>query len=97
VTGRAAATTVVLVPIHLGSEEVRLTELRARLARGLRADVRVVQPPFDPEETFDRGRGQYNSTALLRRLLDAEIEHGDRLLGVAGVDLFIPVLTYVFG
>lgn len=62
-------------------------------------DLRIeLQPPlFDPELAFDSSRGQYNSRILLAELL-REVDPGTtRILGIAGVDLFIPVLTYIFG
>ena len=42
-------------------------------------------------------RGQYNSTSLLEKLLETDNSNAGKLLGVADVDLFIPVLTFVFG
>ena len=57
-----------------------------------------VRPPrFDPETAFDQSRGQYNSRSLLGQLLREARPGPARVLGVTGVDLFIPVLTYVFG
>jgi archaemetzincin len=45
---------------------------------------------------YDKVRGQYNSTTLLAALLGVP-PPGARILGITGVDLFIPVLTFVFG
>jgi archaemetzincin len=44
---------------------------------------------------YDERRGQHCSTRLLERL--RERAEGVRVLGVADVDLFMPVLTFVFG
>lgn len=46
---------------------------------------------------YDRSRRQYNSTALLATLLDASPDPTAKILGIAGVDLYIPVLTFVYG
>ena len=58
-------------------------------------------PSFDPELAFDSSRGQYHSRILLGQLLREPEAPGvpppARVLGVADVDLFIPVLTFVFG
>ncbi len=59
--------------------------------------VKQHPPSFDPELAFDSSRGQYNSRILLAQLLRNAPEDATRILGVTGVDLFIPVLTYVFG
>jgi archaemetzincin len=54
-------------------------------------------PGFDPALAVDASRGQYNSRVLLGQLLRDLRPVSTRVLGVTGVDLFIPVLTYVFG
>ena len=47
----------------------------------------------DPRLAYHPERGQYHSTAILEKLL-----HNGRInLGVTEVDLFIPILTFVFG
>jgi archaemetzincin len=48
-----------------------------------------------PTGTFDPGRRQHSSRAMLG-WLDAQLP-GGKVLGVTDVDLFIPVLTFVFG
>lgn len=88
--------TVDVVPIRLGTMGRHLPALAERLGRVLDVVVRIREPAFDPEECFEPRRGQYHSTRLLARLLAGPWD-GDRVLGVAGVDLFIPVLTFVFG
>lgn len=61
------------------------------------AEVRLRTPWFDPEVAFDPGRGQYRASTLLCCLLEDPTGATGRVLGVTGVDLFNPVLTYVFG
>ena len=48
-------------------------------------------------DAFDSGRGQYNSSLILRQLIATPPVDAERILGVLGVDLFIPILTFVFG
>ena len=98
-----------LVPIFLPRESPVLARLAARLERIFASTVAIRTPRFDPEMAFDSSRGQYNSTNLLGALLDAPMtadgrddgrdggRDDPRILGVASVDLFIPILTYVFG
>lgn len=74
-----------------------LAPLADWLARIFAASVVLRTPRFDPEAAFDTSRGQYNSTSLLGQLLDEPTADEERILGVASVDLFIPILTYVFG
>jgi archaemetzincin len=86
-----------LVPFYCGAS----TDLVPRLADRLTAvfGVRVEQrrSSFDPEVAFDASRGQYNSRVLLAQMLRHAPDDSSRVLGVTALDLFIPVLTYVFG
>ena len=86
-----------LVPIHCGTRAPLLQPLAARLQATFRLEVQQHTPGFDSEISFDESRGQYNSRILLAQLLQDTPPEVSRVLGVAGVDLFIPVLTYVFG
>jgi archaemetzincin len=88
---------VQLVPICLPSQPPLLDHVSAQISRAFSATVTVRPLRFDPELAFDRSRGQYNSTELLASLLTESAASEDRILGIAGVDLFIPILTYVFG
>lgn len=88
---------VTIVPFYLGSHDHLLDALRTCLEQSFGGDSAVHLPTFDPEQTFEPARGQYNSRALLALLLREPIDETRRVLGVCGVDLFIPVLTYVFG
>lgn len=86
-----------LVPIFLPPEPPVLARLAERLGRIFTSTVLVCVPRLDPEQAFDGSRGQYNSTSLLAQLLDEPTATEGRILGVASVDLFIPILTHVFG
>lgn len=86
-----------LVPIYCGTSRDLLPPLAAKLAEVFGFQVEQHPPSFDPELAFDPSRGQYNSRLLLAQLLDNKPAGAGRVLGVTGVDLFIPVLTYVFG
>jgi archaemetzincin len=53
--------------------------------------------PLDPQFAFDTFRNQYNSTDLLTEILKRYSAHPGKVIGVTSHDLFVPVLTYVFG
>ena len=86
-----------IVPIYIGTSSDLLAPLAADLAEVFGLQVEQHPPAFDPELAFDPSRGQYNSRILLAQLLQHGPRAATRVLGVTGVDLFIPVLTYVFG
>jgi archaemetzincin len=83
--------------VALGEVERRLLDVvRASLIRAYRAKCEIDSRPIDPSVAYHPERNQYHSTHLVEQLtrLDGGTE---RLLGVAAVDLFIPILTFVFG
>jgi archaemetzincin len=86
-----------LVPFYVPSGDGFVERLGDELAREFRRDVRVRLPWFDPESAYDAERGQYDSTKLLAKLLADPQGSETLLLGVTGVDLFVPVLTFVYG
>jgi archaemetzincin len=57
-----------------------------------------IGPPVPmSDDMFDPARNQYSSAAILRTLVGGSAGQATRVLGVAGVDLFIPMLSFVFG
>jgi len=73
-----------------------LEELAAALGHSFRVPCRVRAEPLDAGFAFDAARGQFHSTAILQGMA-ALAEPGVRLLGVTSLDLYVPVLTFVFG
>ena len=73
-----------------------LGPLSVGLARTFQAPCRVEESRLDPRFAYDPGRSQYYSTAILEKLA-AQAKGAARILGVASVDLYVPILTFVFG
>ncbi len=86
-----------LVPFYLGSHAGLVSRLSDGLTHAFGLRVEQHPPAFDPEIAYDASRGQYNSRALLAQLLAEAPDEEGHILGVTGLDLFIPVLTFVFG
>jgi archaemetzincin len=59
--------------------------------------VAVVHSDLDLRQAFDPSRNQTNSTALLAQVLGGSGGGTTKRIAVVDVDLFIPVLTFVFG
>jgi len=74
-----------------------LDYLAATLPDNLGLRCVVGRDIVDPALTYNATRVQYHSTQILARLLDLPFRAGDKTLGVCEVDLFIPILTFVFG
>jgi archaemetzincin len=71
--------------------------LGERLAVEYECSVAVEDPGERPAGTFDAVRRQHSSREVLRWLAAEAPRCEGRLLGVTNVDLFIPILTFVFG
>jgi archaemetzincin len=73
-----------------------LERLAAALARTFRTPCRIRPERLDLSFSFDERRNQYYSTAIIQRL-ERSCDPDARVLGVTACDLFVPVLTFVFG
>jgi archaemetzincin len=51
----------------------------------------------DVQFALDTDRNQYHSTSILEKLSGSAPSHAIKVLGITRVDLFIPILTYVYG
>ena len=90
-----------LAPL-LGADGGQVAEAIMEAIRGALEDVyplRIEPLPRLPTApgALDGARGQYSAPALLRSLLDAYPEAPPKILAVAEGDLFIPMLSFVFG
>jgi archaemetzincin len=50
-----------------------------------------------PVDAFDPRRQQHSSTRILRWLIERRPQEARKVLALTDVDLFIPILTFVFG
>lgn len=71
------------------------------LAEGLTQRLRVacsIQPDgLEAEFAFNPLRRQYHSSEILKKILSRPPSTDWKVLGVTEIDLYIPVLTFVFG
>ena len=66
-------------------------ETRSKMA------VEILPPMGDPSYSFDEKRGQYSSKRVLKRLGACCPRETFKIIGVTRVDLYVPILTFVFG
>ena len=74
-----------------------LRRVEAELERGFGLRVRRMTPVAEPSEAYSPARGQWSSAAFLKALLARVPADATRLLGVTERDLFVPVLSFVYG
>ena len=88
---------IALASVGEALEEDVQVELRRVLASAFDAEIITVPGITLPPSAYDRSRGQYYSTPILRQLARVKPHQAERLLGVADVDLYVPELNFVFG
>ncbi|MCG6880607.1 MAG: archaemetzincin family Zn-dependent metalloprotease [Deltaproteobacteria bacterium] len=82
----------------LGSvDEAILDGVAQRLSESTKMTVSILPPMGDPSYAYDRKRGQYNSKKILKRLGACCPRGTFKIMGVTVVDLYVPILTFVFG
>ena len=74
-----------------------LRDLRPAVADIFRVSCKVLPIRLDPEFAFHGERQQYHSSEILHRMQSFLTPDSWRVLGVSAVDLYIPILTFVFG
>lgn len=73
------------------------TTLAQRIEEIFGVQTSALQVSLNLDRAFDSSRGQYNSTALLAQILNSYQSSNGKKIAIVDVDLYIPVLTYVFG
>ena len=74
-----------------------LMDLGPMLADIFRLPCEVLPRRLNPEFAFHGERQQYHSSEILQRMQRYVSAESWRILGVAAADLYIPILTFVFG
>jgi archaemetzincin len=85
-----------LLPIG-NVEDGLLKDLCPPIEELLRVSCKVLPVRLDPEFAFHGERQQYHSSEILRRMQSFLTPDSWRMLGIGAVDMYIPILTFVFG
>jgi archaemetzincin len=88
---------VIVVPV--GASDPSLLEyLALTLGEAMKLEARMDARRLIPDFAYDPVRRQFESTRILTALVeDWGTKTKGKILGVAECDLFIPILTFVFG
>ncbi len=76
---------------------INVKEVEVAVKNSLALPVRRRLMDVAPEKFYDPKRGQYLSTGVLKELLRALPQDAMKAVGIVPFDIFIPVLTFVFG
>lgn len=79
------------------AEPLLLDRVRSGLETEYGLSARLHAVSDRPADAYDPRRGQHTSAKILSWLSGRAPEGSHRILGVTDADLFIPILTFVFG
>jgi archaemetzincin len=83
-------------PLGFVDEEI-LDCVTESIAAVIKMAVNVLPVMGDPAYAFDEKRGQFSSKKVLKRLNACCPRETFKIIGVTRLDLYVPILTFVFG
>src|SRR4030043_2250816 len=87
---------IYIVPIELEDHSC-LEKLESFISKTFHLRTKRREFKINLKEAFDSNRGQYNSSLILRQLIVKPPWDAEKILAVLDVDLYIPILTFLFG
>jgi archaemetzincin len=88
-------------PIHIlnasALDDAALNPIAREVGEVFRCPVDIRRLALDCSGAYDESRRQVNSSIMLARILEARPDNSSKIIAVVGVDLYVPVLTFVFG
>jgi len=85
-----------IIPIELTDVSV-IDPLFTILAQCFRLNTALYRKPIALDRAYDPKRNQYYSSEILAQIINDPPPDAFRVLGVVGLDIYIPVLTYLYG
>jgi archaemetzincin len=87
---------IVISPIG-DVDHLQLNQVQMAVHELFGYETEIIHLISDIDFAFDPVRDQYYSKSILERLADLAPIHTIKLLAICDVDLFIPILTHVYG
>jgi archaemetzincin len=77
--------------------EIALKVIAAHISGYFELPSQILSPLKLPEYAYDHRRLQYDAGKILKAFESLEFNSCDKVIGVLGLDLHIPIFEYVFG
>jgi len=84
-----------IIPLQFSAVE-ELEKMLSIISRRFKMETQLSTRPFDMTPYFNPVRYQYNANEIIKKLVKGANDT-DMLVGITELDLFIPVLSYIFG
>ena len=85
-----------LAPVNFSDDNL-LIQLIPAINELLETNINIIKLPLDLSFSFDSLRKQYYSTRILEKAIELTPEFEGKVLIITDVDLYVPVLTFIFG
>ncbi|NQV50743.1 MAG: archaemetzincin family Zn-dependent metalloprotease [Candidatus Marinimicrobia bacterium] len=84
-----------IIPLQFSAMD-ELEKMLSLLSARFKVETVLSTPHFDLTPYFNPVRSQYNANEIIQKLVPMTGET-DKIVGITELDLFIPVLSYIFG
>jgi len=85
-----------IAPVKL-SNSTLLARIRKALANIFHVQVEIIELKIDADIAYSPERRQYYSTQIISQAIDLSIGYDGKVILLTETDLYVPVLTFVFG
>ena len=94
---KAKEKNIYILLIGKTTQLIDLKEVEEQIKKDFRCPTKISQSTINPEDSYNPTRKQYHSTHILKEMLDELPSDALKMIGITSADLFIPILTFVFG
>ena len=84
-----------IIPLQFPAVE-ELEKMLSIISNRFKMETQLSTRPFDMTPYFNPVRSQYNANEIIQKL-DTDAAEDNKIVGITELDLFIPVLSYIFG
>ncbi len=77
--------------------EIRIKSVAAHIEGYFNLCTEILPPLANPLYAFHKKRLQYSAAAIIDKMAPEVPEDYEKIIGLVDVDIFVPILTYVFG
>lgn len=88
---------IYILLIRKAAQLIDLKEVEEQIKKDFGFPIKTSQSTINPEDSYNAMRKQYHSTNILKEMLDELPSDALKMIGITSSDLFIPILTFVFG
>ena len=85
-----------IVPVRF-PDVILLSKIQNTLESVFKSNINILNINLELKKFYSDERKQYYSTQILSEVIKLTPENKDNLMILTGVDLYVPVLTYIFG